>query len=510
MNPRQALLDLVRSAFLERPEDVLVEMFASQNGISLTDLRAAIDSIWPEQPAPYLLFDFGETDLRPGQTLAPEGHVRFAGWEGNVEIRMSIDGRLDKEHWRESPPLSRLASGYWTFPQTLSLTDGRQQCQNGKYWIHFHCRFDGPHHSVWEGRIKMTISHGEDGPSLVIDSDEHSLVNLNGVNLKEFSRVQIQARGNSLVNIQSMLEALRSESATNSGTGRRSDMIPVQLIPYTPPPPPQASHTTARVDLPSGRRVVLFAQDQLTLGRNRPDPNARSHRTDVALRMHPRSELNDAVSLKISRQQLKLSVCDGQVEFFDPREADQQSAKPATLNGQPLPPSPIELIPDRAYHYDSALGHEERIGLDLIAYHDDRKAEYLQDRLEQLPRTRTSTTWRRDSTRYDAIRIERSGFTDDYDGREAYLMLMGMALIGSSPRCAIQVEGSGIRTEHAALLHWDGQFRLTPWGSVPVYCDQQLIYPGQVVTLTPDANHTLRLGDTLLQFGPRAQLVIDP
>lgn len=500
----------MRANFTERPEPLLWKLFAKVNGIPESEFREILDSIWPEQPAPYLLFDFGETDLRPGQTLAPEGHVRFAGWEGNVEIRMSIDGRLDKEHWRESPPLSRLASGYWTFPQTLSLTDGRQQCQNGKYWIHFQCRFDGPHHSVWEGRIKMTISHGEDGPSLVIDSDEHSLVNLNGVNLKEFSRVQIQARGNSLVNIQSMLEALRSESATNSGTGRRSDMIPVQLIPYTPPPPPQASHTTARVDLPSGRRVVLFAQDQLMLGRNRHAPNALDYPTDVALRMFPRSEPNDAVSLKISRQQLQLAVCDGQVEFTDPRNADHQSAKPATLNGQPLPSAPIELIPDRAYHYDSALGHEERIGLDLIAYHDDRKAEYLQDRLEQLPRTRTSTTWRRDSTRYDAIRIERSGFTDDYDGREAYLMLMGMALIGSSPRCAIQVEGSGIRTEHAALLHWDGQFRLTPWGSVPVYCDQQLIYPGQVVTLTPDANHTLRLGDTLLQFGPRAQLVIDP
>lgn len=463
-----------------------------------------------QQPVPYILFNFGKGNLMPGDSLAAEGHLFFLGREGSVRIHMSIDGRLDKDNWKESPPPSRVASGYWTFPQSLSLTHGGQFCQNGTYWMYFECIFDGSHHSAWEGRVQMTVSQSEGGPKLVINSGDHSLVNLNGVDLRKFSLIQIQTSGNALVNVQAMLEALQAEAAANPDVSKQFEMIPVQLRRKDPPAAPKPPCSAARFDLSNGRRIVLFAQEELILGRNRPDPHAHLDRTDVAIRILPRSEQNDAISKKISRQHLRLVVEKGRVELHDPRDDTHKSAKPATWNGDPLPLAPVELIPERRYHYKTVLGQDERIGFDVFAFHDNRSAEFLQGLLSQIAKTGSSTTWRRESSCYDALLIERSGFSDDYNGREAYLMLMGAVLIGSSPHCAIQIHGPGVQPEHAALVHWDGQFRLTPWGRAPLLCDGNAIHFGDLIVLTPRENHTLHFGETAVHFRPRAQLGLDP
>ena len=520
---RIAIANALRASFTSaRPHREAAQCFAADHRFSEALVLEIVDELpWPTEVAatvpqeatPFLLIHLTKNP-RPGDQLTPECHIRYAGWDSQVLVRPRVVGQLDE--LPEPPRIDSVASasGHWIFHQPISLKKDGEHCQTGEYVIHFDCHFHkdagGKFDSEWTGWVKFRVYDDRNNQVLEIESEGHGKINLNGVDLHRFATVKFKAGEWGCVNAQQFREDLCRETSQSTDFASQTSVVLIQLYPKASPPPPMRSNTVARIDLPSDRRIVLFAQEELILGRNRPDPLATEYRTDVALRMLPRTEDNNSISEKISRVHLKISACKGQVEFFDPRDIAQRSAKPATLDGHSLPATPISLLPGRPYHYESTLGSLEQIGLDIIAIRDEQAADHLQEPLDRIPRRRNSSTWKRDSSHLDALLIERSGFSDDSNGREAYLMLMGAVLIGSAPHCAIRISGPGVQPEHAALVHWDGQFRLMSWGRAPVTCDQQELKPGQFIARHPPPRHRLRFGKVEVLFAPRAQLEMDP
>ena len=503
-----------------RPHRESAQCFAAAHHFPEPLVLEIVDELWPTEVAatvpqeatPFLLIHLTKNP-RPGDHLLHECHIRYAGWDGQVIVRPRLVGELD-ELREKNPPIyaGDYGSGHWLFHQTISLTKEGYVCQTGEYLMQFDCHFHSGKgfDSEWTGWIKLRVIDDRDNQTLEIESEGHGKINLNGVDLKRFTTLKFRASEQGCVNVQSFLEELSRETSQGTNPASQTAVVPIPLRPKGSLPPPMRSNTVARIDLPSDRRIVLFAQEELILGRNRPDPHATEYRTDVALRMLPRTEENNSVSMKISKQQLKISACDGQVEFADMRDIAQRADKPAMLDGHSLPATAISLLPGRPYHYESTLGYLEQVGLDIIAIRDEQAADHLQEPLERIPRRRNSSTWKRDSSQIDALLIERSGFSDDSNGREAYLMLMGAVLIGSAPHCAIRISGPGVHPEHAALVHWDGQFRLMSWDRAKVTCDQHELKPGQFITLNPTPGHRLRFGEVEVLFAPRAQLEMDP
>ena len=517
---RSMIANVLRASFSGRPSKEQAQYMAANLALPEMQMLEIVDELWPtevvhpQEATPFLLIHLTKNP-RPGDHLIPECHIRYAGWDGQVIVSPRLVGELDE--LRDKAPQIHsgdFGSGHWIFHQTISLTKDGNDCQTGEYLMQFDCHFHSGttgFNSDWTGWIKFRVNDVRDNQVLEIESEGHGKINLNGVDLKRFTTLKFRAADRGCVNVQSFLEELSRETSQGTNPASQTSVVPIPLRPKGSPPPPMRDNTAARIDLSADRRIVLFAQEQLILGRNRPDPLATEYRTDVALRMLPRTVDNNSISEKISRQQLKISACDGQVEFKDMREIAQRAAKPATLDGLSLPATPIPMVPGRPYHYASTLGDLEQIGFDIIAIRDEQAADHLQEPLERIPRRRNSSaTWKRNNSQLDALLIERSRFSDNSDGREAYLMLMGAVLIGSAPHCAIRINGPGVRPEHAALVHWDGQFRLMSWGRAPVTCDQHDLKPGQFITLNPTPGHRLRFGEVEVLFAPRAQLEMDP
>lgn len=514
---RNALANGLRE-FANRPSPKDLAVFAESIGVALSMVEQVADEIWsPGEPVPRLLVDLGREPLRPGLHLAPHCHVLYQGWDGDVTVRTWIEGHLDKRGWQEFPRLDREDVGYWTLHQALSLMcDEGKECRPGTYLIHFECNFHSPvesgaFESSWTGWLRLTVPGGQSSRTLEIESDGHGLVNFNGVDLTKFTSVKLRAGDISLVNFQPFEQALDDEPKSDAGR-QPSQVISIPLRRRsTARNLPERPVTTARFDLPDGRRVLLYAQDKLILGRNRPGNNDKP--TDVTLRLLPRTEENMAISEgTLSRQQLIVTVRDRHVAVSDPRENDRRIAIPASIDGELIGPSSIVLKNGRTHKYACKLGDQYAIGLGIASYCDDRLADHLQIQLTQLRnqiRRPHQTAWQRDQAGVDAVRIDRTANTDSFNGRESYLMVLGAVLIGSSEDCPIRIDGEHVLPEHAVLIHSDGQFRLMPLGNALVSIDQRDLPPGQFTQLRPENRQWIGIGSLEVLLAPRAQFEMD-
>lgn len=468
--------------------------------------------------APFLFVRLGE-DLRPGVHLSPEFHVFFSGWDGDVHVEATIHGALDKTGWNEKPRITPETNGYSIFHQSLHLNYNGSPCPSGEYRLEFDCHFHSSRQHIdtrWRGWFHFCV-HDQDnaGPVLEVVSDGHSLVNLHGLNLKQFSKLRFESRDHALVNLQSFLSEVETEAARNSqSSASQSKMIPVALRPivFDPPPPPALPVHQARFDLPDGRRLILLAQNKVILGRNRPNPHAAANElTDLALRMYPRSEALDGITQCISKQHLLVAVSENKIIIEDPRRADIREAYPATVNNSPL------TVPVQIRHSDRLIKYQTRfsstrpsdqparqIGLQFQSFYEQQMSRTLLPQLEALTRGHPEAErWLRDAANLDAVLIERAGNPDALDGKEAYLMVLGVVFIGSEPRCPIRLTDPSVEGLHAALCHWDGQFRIFSMGNSAVRCDGRRVGPGQCGTL--NSGKTLTIGDVELKLETASQ-----
>lgn len=514
--------NLLQTMFSERPEPVILEQLVRETGLPPEIVTDVADEIWPAAPVaevvPFLLIRLGE-DIRPGAHLSPEFHVCHSGWDGAAEVRAVLHGPLDRFGWNESPSLVRESSGYWIFHQSLSLTSDGRPCPSGEYRLEFDCRFTGSrqaYDSQWTGWMRFCVRDGSAGQTLEVESDGQGLVNLHGLNLKNFATIKFKAGANSLVNLQSFLSDLSDETggASPSATAGQPTMIPVELRRVadegfqTVERPVQS----ARIDLPSGRRILLFAQNQVILGRNRPG-GLDAEATDIALRMMPRSAGHDAITRNISRQHVVVTAENGHVTVSDPRRAETRSLYPSSLNGTPLKDPAAILIPNRPHRFATALGAQggssRGIGLDITSFSEPVYASRTQSVLERRRREHLdSPAWGRDAARIDAVLIDRTANADEINGQESYLLVTGVVLIGSDSKCAIRLAGPGVLPEHALLCHWDGQFRLMAFPERDVAIDGRKIPPGQPQVIRPGCR--VQCGQVEWTVGLPEQVGMDP
>ena len=332
---------------------------------------------------------------------------------------------------------------------------------------------------------------------------------MHGLDLKRFNRLRFEARDNSLINLQSFLAAMEQATLEPSQQDSRPSMIPVKLRPQEDKIGVRAvprPNRLAQLYLPSGRRVLLFAQDRVMLGRNRPH-SAVDDPTDIALRMMPRSEFHDSLTRNISQQHLSVSVADGRVTLSDPRRADSRSRFPAFVNQAPLgdarsvPHSsrPITFYTTTLGERLSATEPPPQIGLEVQTF---AEPDISREVLSRLPSPRhdseSQQAWLRELAGMDAVLMERTANSDKLNRLEAYLLVLGVVLIGRDERCPIRLDGPGVRDSHAVLCHWDGQFRVLPIEDADVRCGNRHLNRGECGTLT--IGSTLRLGEVELRF----------
>lgn len=515
---------LLQASFRERPEPEHLQRLVQETGLPAELVAEVTDELWPATPSapaevvPFLLIRLGD-DVRPGAHLSPEFHVCHSGWDGSAEVRALIHGPLDRRGWTDSPSLIRESAGYWVFHQSLSLTSKGRPCPSGEYRLEFECRFTGSqqaYDSQWTGWMRFCVRDGSAGQTLEVESDGQGLVNLHGLNLKNFATIKFKAGANSLVNLQSFLSDLSDETGDASrppGTGQPT-MVPVELRPVADESfqPVERPVTAARIDLPSGRRILLFAQNRVILGRNRPG-GLDAEATDIALRMMPRSPTHDAITRNISRQHVVVAAEDGQVTISDPRRTETRALYPSTLNNAPLKDVATILIPNRPHRFATALGAQggpaRGIGLDITSFSEPVNASRTQAVLERRRREHLeSPPWGRDAARIDAVLIDRTANADEINGQESYLLVMGVVLIGSDSKCPIRLAGTGVLPEHALLCHWDGQFRLMAFPNRDVTIDGRKIPAGQPHVIRPGCR--VQCGQVEWTVGLPEQVGMDP
>jgi hypothetical protein len=463
----------------------------------------SVDSV----PEPFMLFYLGNA-VHPGTQLSPEFRVVFAGWNGTVRVEATLHEALDQSTWKTSPELVQEGPGIWKFFESIPLK-GRDglACLPGTYLVKFTCYFRSQGHvTSWRGGFSFDVTEKE-SRELVISSEGNSLTNLAAVDLtsmlRKFSKVQINTGGNALVNLQGFESALKEAPPSGGGT---ATMTSIKLHEFGGFRPPPDQCTEGRFDLPNGRRILLYARSGVMLGRNRPN-QPQGQPTDIALRLYPRDASRDALSMLVSQQHLEIRAADGRIHLRDPRKPVSRDSAPAHANNQPLVEQVAIDHSEHGVNYTTYFKSGSGVGIPApqlgLRIHSFRQPHsWVQDILTFLrfavDQLDFGKAWHRDETGLDALLIERERTCDELNGREAYLLVHGIVLIGSDARCPLRIEHPSVQTRHAILCNWDLQFRIIPIDDAPVVCNGLPIRRGQVGTLRP--GNVLKLGEAELTF----------
>jgi hypothetical protein len=494
---------------------------------------------------PFALIDLGQ-NIRPGAHVTAMFHLFKPGHDGHVDVAAQISKALLHPHWEEGPVMLPEAPGYWVFYNPFHLRHAdANDLAGGSYLIKLEAKFttrDGSS-SRWWACLLFHVSETKGGATEVeIVADGTSLINLHGLDLNRFAKVTMRAEGNSLVNFQSFLEQLEKETEKAPAVTTRESVKPIRMKPMgrevrsaplpaprieplreTPaevslPAPPAMPLSRARLDLPDGRRLLLLPQESLMFGRLRTGRlDAGSQANDVTLRFLPSNPDRDRLTEMVSRNQLSIRAEAGRIVFRDPRSAGSAATCRATIDGTPLHGEAAYSVTTSCLRYDVRLGASGQartaataLQLEIHTQTYDAAAQAAERTLTAMPSGRFPSPgqrWLRERAGIDAVRIERANNPDDLNGWETYVLLAGALVVGSGDDCAARLAGSGILSQHAALVHWGGAFWCVPLEGATVHCDGRIFRAGEAASLT--AGTTLRLGDCELKFQPFAQYFLD-
>lgn len=476
-------------------------------------------------PQPFLLV-YTNAAPRTGEQVTPEFHLIFAGWRGNAKVEAELIGNINRDGWNSKPDLRHLESG-WKFTQTVSLVNGDKNCLPGEYRVEFTCHFLDSHEQVissWRGSLVFNVTTAG-STEFVIRGGDESVINLAGVDLesvlKRYSRVEIYGGKDALINIQSFISTLKSDDAIQSGGN--ASITTVRLEPLRGPIIDVKRWCfSGRFDLPSGRRVLVYGRNSVVLGRNRPNHPIEKH-TDITSRLHPDvvdqpypGSEPESMSGRLSRQQLEISISNKQIHFRDPRDPIRQSTYPAYVNYIPLVDKRTLDLAQHAISYsmplvpgDNPRQSSRQFSLQLKPFGEKGLVSKMADVLRStIGSPLTETEWLREESGIDALLIERVNTCDTLNGMEAYLLVMGVVLIGSGIDCPFRIDHPDILPYHAMLCHWDGNFHVIPTAGANVAVDGYPLQDGGVRSL--NRGSLLKLGNLTLKFDEPTQFGTRP
>ena len=463
---------------------------------------------------PRLLVDWGELP-RVGHQVRPEFSLICPNYQSRPEIVIHVDQDLDHDPNDKSRIPQAEESGLWTFHVPFRMTSEGMDCRPGHYLIDVDLSFrDVPPElpRFFRCRIRLNVPDAalNSGGVLEIDGDGQSMVNLQGYNLKQFSRVVLKGGQDSVINLQNDF----SDEAT-AGSQNASDK-PVATFEYQlkvnsekqlrfPVLSAQASKRVyldaACLTFEDGRRSLLLTRPRITFGRSRDN--------DVIIRFLPPGEENDRCSRNISRTHFIAEVTSEGVELKDESRSGMEVNYSVVTDREVISAihagdaSHIDLgvtgTVSRKFEMEMLiLSPDRRQSRDELEYWDEMYCEVVGGRLSRLGRQALDVG-------INAVRYDR---VDNLPGEESYVHLLREAVLGGSPaQSAIILRESGPQPQ-ARILHIDRTYWLEPLaGGLPVTVDGVVMQPQTLVPLTPGME--LQFGSEKVRFDRPSQLYLD-
>ena len=497
----------------EQVEAAGVAALISEEIVAKVIDRFEAEHAHPKFSFPRLLVDWGELP-RVGHQVRPEFSLLCPGYEDfRPELRVTVDRELD----HEEDPLRRLQidePGLWSFHLPFRMTSDGMDCRPGQYLIEVELSFrdvpiDLPRFFRCCIRLTVTDANAVDGGVLEINGDGQSMVNLQGYNLKQFSKVILKGGDDSVINMQDALTG--SQDSDISETERPVTTFKYELKVDTEKQarlPRVTHHSQKRAHLDAcgfffedGRRTLVMARPRVTFGRSRDN--------DVIIRFLPRSEENDQYSRSISRTHCIAELTTEGIELLDEsnrgmevnyRVVDDREVITSMFSGEVVH---IEFgvtgsVPQKFELEMTLFGPDRHVSRDELEYWDELYCEVIGGRLSRMAREALDVG-------LDAVRYNR---VTNLPGEESYVHLLREALIGDSPsKAAIILHDNGPQIQ-ARLLHLDRTFWIEPLqGSSEISVDGEVVPPGTLTALAPGME--LRFGNEVIRFDRPSQLYLD-
>lgn len=453
---------------------------------------------------------------RIGQIAAPNFYLICpSGYSVRPKCTVKFPAGLDHDDPELHPRRLTDAEQKWTFPVPFSLTTEGNNCRPGSYVIEFDVHFpgliDGDLDVFFHCDIYLQVEDDSKGRTLVIEGHPDSIVNVHNVPLSEFEKVVIEAGPDAIVNMREGLAEDRP-AVPEAEASTVIHEFPLAVVPVMVPTQSDRFTNGSRTEAATlvfddGHRTLLFARHtsrwRWKLGRNRSN--------DVITRFLPRSERNDALSLKLSREQAELELTD------DGLLIDALSSTGIWIDGLLLDKEHVFSAREDG-HGGIEVGFGEpgagqfRMDLQLLAMPEDpveRDEVAIEDVvyaevLDQKPRQRRLAR----HSQLDAARLRRESTLED---REEYVLLFRQATVGvSDEKHAVVLKNTlANRSVQARFLYAGRRFWIENQGSKPkdLRINGVEIPPRELVPL--DFGMELQLGSTRLTFEKKTQLEID-
>jgi hypothetical protein len=323
---------------------------------------------------------------------------------------------------------------------------------------------------------------------LEIDGDGQSIVNLQGYDLRQFSKVVLKGGQDGVINLANssfgspMLEQPTAEKAPTSFEYHlKVDQQKQQRLPQLyKGSRPRAMLESIGMCFEDGRRVLLSTRPRLAFGRSRDN--------DVVLRFFPRSSENDNHSLIISRTHFTAELTEEGVEIQDKSKsgievnANIVQERYMVSHGFVGDSIPLDLgvtatVPKQFNMEMTLLGPDRRKWHEDLESWDEILCEIVGGKLTRVARLALSTG-------VDAVRYDRCS---SLAGEEAYVHLFREVLVGSSTaRCGVLLQHCGPQPV-ARIRHIDRTFWLETLGNVyqPIAIDGVPLATNQWAALGP-------------------------
>ncbi|MBP60006.1 MAG: hypothetical protein CMJ62_00650 [Planctomycetaceae bacterium] len=489
------------------PDEVVREVLAKFH----EELRATEQ----QTPAPQLLVDWGELP-QVGRSVRPEFSLLCPAYDSRPEIGVKVDQDLDHD---ADDPLRRPQidePGLWTFHIPFRMTTDGMDCRPGQYLIDVDISFrESPENAArfFRCRIRLNVPdmNSDQAGVLEIDGDGQSMVNLQGYNLKQFSKVVLKGGADSVINLQNAIggsddakvESGEAEKPTTTfeyalkvNSEKQSRLPTVRATTARP-----AYMDAAGLFFEDGRRTLLYARPRLTFGRSRDN--------DVVIRFLPRSAENDGNSRNVSRTHFISEFIPDGIEIRDESRSGVELNYAVVREREVIPTSHSGEV--TAIQMGVTGTVPKSFTLEMITFGPDRYEE--QDELEfwhelytELVSGRLSRLAREAlSQRLDAVRFDR---VENLAAEESYVLLLREALIGGSPNTASIVLGDSNPAVKARILHLDRSFWLEPLSPTQLpSIDGEELPLRSLTRLSPGME--LNFAGEIARFDKPAQLHLD-
>ena len=496
-------------------KDTVISGDAEISEVDIQAVAKLIRSAFPvSKRLPQLIADWGVAP-EIGMRCIPE-FLLICGdgySEAELDVKFELDQQLDCTAADCQPRLRRNEEGHWGFDFPFRLTTDGNLCAPGIYNLKLELEFAGLDEPELPAKlfciVRLKILSADAGKSVLeIDSDDKALINLQGMNLRSFSKIKLKGSGSGIINIlQSQTETSPEGELSDGGDVAQnithtypllfdSDAIEDEL--WT------ACSTRSRkqlrkacLQMSDGRNIVLLAQEQIKFGRNRD--------MDIVTRFLPRGADNDDKTRKLSRFHFVATFGDEGLEFIN-----------RSTSG-------IEINFDRVVDTWtlSGLGFSEttkislgdlfsgQLSMAIVSFSSDAyKSRYSygkeRRRIELFAESehlRWNKLWRfGELLNLDAIRIERENNLTE----EEYVVVCQQALIGAAEnKCSIHIPD--VSNIAARILYIGSTFWLNRLDdSLEVSVDGHSLDANEMVPLAP--GQTLAIDTVTMEFIAFSQL----